>query len=79
MARYTTGRSLADAYVITAIDASTPQGTRLLLETGSTVTASTLLLARYAPQPGDYWVVQQDGRIAIVAKHVFEKRYTLAN
>lgn len=79
MARYTTGRTFVDAYVITAIDVSTPQGTRLLLETGTTVTASALLLARYTPQPGDYWVMQQDGRLAIVAKHIFEKRHTLTD
>ncbi|HEU5047114.1 MAG TPA: hypothetical protein VFT64_04640 [Rickettsiales bacterium] len=75
MASYTTGRYLADAYVINTIGQPNAQGTPLLLDNGTTVTASRLLISRFSPRPGDYWVIQEDGRISIIAKSVFEKNY----
>lgn len=41
------------------------------------VTATPEMLARMIPQPGDYWVVQEDGYTYLNPKDVFERKYRL--
>ena len=35
------------------------------------------MLSRITPQPGDYWVMQEDGYEYLNPKHVFERKYHL--
>jgi hypothetical protein len=47
----------------------------LVLENGITVTATSEMTCRMKPQPGDFWVISEDGHISILPKRVHEKRY----
>ena len=48
----------------------------LKLDTGNIVVADTPMMARYKPQPGDYWVRQADGYVYLNPKDVFERKYS---
>lgn len=48
----------------------------LELTNGERVVAPPEVFARYGPQPGDYWVVQEDGYAYINPRHVFERKYS---
>lgn len=50
-------------------------GMHLALEDGSNVIATMEMLARIAPQVGDYWVIQSDGYVYLNPKDVFERKY----
>lgn len=39
-------------------------------------TTKDCMCARYAPQVGDYWVIQSDGYIYLNPKEVFERKYS---
>jgi hypothetical protein len=64
-----------DAFPILEVGPALTQGRRLVLSTGEIVQANTGMLARYVPQPGDYWVTQDDGYSYLNPKAVFERKY----
>ena len=45
------------------------------LENGENQLATSGMLARYTPVPGDYWVIQSDGYVYLNPKEVFERKY----
>lgn len=49
---------------------------RLTLENGSKVTAGPAMLSRINVEPGDYWVIQEDGYTYLNPKTVFERKYS---
>jgi len=34
------------------------------------------MIARFEPQLGDYWVIQEDGYVYLNPKEVFERKYS---
>lgn len=48
----------------------------LALENGENVTATAGMLARTTPEPGDYWVIQEDGYVYLNPREVFERKYS---
>jgi hypothetical protein len=50
----------------------------LALDNGENVIASAAMRARMEPEPGDYWVKQEDGYIYLNPKDVFERKYSAA-
>jgi len=52
--------------------------TPLMLANGEQVTATPEMTARYTPEPGDMWVIQEDGYIYINPRAVFERKYSPA-
>lgn len=77
MAKYTGESRTVDAYAIVKIGETSAQATRLQLDNGTEVTASSILMQRERPQPGDYWVIEVDGMVSIGKKDNFERRFKL--
>ncbi len=51
-------------------------GIYLVLENGESVDPTKEMMARMAPNVGDYWVIQSDGYIYLNPKDVFERKYS---
>lgn len=62
--------------VVSAASIMDYQANTIMLETGDVVTAANGMFARYTPQPGDYYVVYEDGYASISPKKAFEDGYT---
>ena len=76
--RYQAKPVLVDAFVIAKVGPLADQGGNfrtLTLEDGKLVLADSGMLARYTPEAGDYWVVQEDGYVYVNPKSVFERKY----
>ena len=48
---------------------------RVATADGQNRVASAEMLARFSPEPGDYWVIQSDGYEYLNPKAVFERKY----
>jgi hypothetical protein len=64
-----------EASPILEVGPALTQGRRLVLATGEIVQADSGMLARYIPEPGDFWVTQSDGYQYVNPKTVFERKY----
>jgi hypothetical protein len=74
--KYVTRRCVADVHAIMEVGTPHADGDQaLVLDNGITVTATHEMTVRIKPQPGDYWVIQDDGYISVLAKRIFQKRY----
>lgn len=67
-----------EAFPILEVGPALTQGRRLVLTTGEIVQADSGMLARYVPEPGDYWVRQSDSYSYLNPKAVFERKYRAA-
>lgn len=75
--KYQANPVIVDAFKIVDISATKEDGTMdMALENGENVTAAPEMLVRIPVQPGDYWVVQDDGYIYLNPKAVFERKYS---
>ncbi len=90
MARYQANPVIVDAHKIVSVstvfknDTVQRDGTwdkegsrHLALDNGENVTATADMLARMTPEPGDYWVKQEDGYIYLNPCDVFQRKYSL--
>lgn len=77
MAKYFGTRGLSDAYKIARIGEASVFGMSLLLEDGTSVVASLIMVKRCKPEAGDYWVIQPDGFVHIARREIFERDYRL--
>lgn len=74
--RYVANPVEVDAYEIADVGELNSDGSRdIVLSTGVIEPADKGMLARYTPQPGDYWVKQADGYVYVNPKAVFERKY----
>lgn len=65
-----------EAFVVTKVESLiSSDSLRLTLDDGQMVVATPDMIARMAPAPGDYWVIQSDGYIYLNPKGVFERKY----
>jgi hypothetical protein len=64
-----------EAFPILEVGPALTLGRRLVLSTGEIVQADSGMLARYIPEPGDFWVTQSDGYQYVNPKAVFERKY----
>ncbi len=48
----------------------------LALENGENTHATAEMLARMTPEPGDYYVIQEDGYTYLNPRAVFERKYS---
>lgn len=82
--KYQANPVIVDAFKIVSVghtNANDPQVEwdgkyNLALDNGENVTTDHGMTARYAPQQGDYWVIQSDGYIYLNPKDVFERKYS---
>jgi hypothetical protein len=74
--RYVANPVEVDAFQIVTVGDKTSNGLTLLLDNGETVHATSGMVARMDPKPGDYWVVQvAGGYIYLNPRDVFERKY----
>ena len=52
------------------------KGYELFLDNGTSVVATTDMIARMMPTVGDYWVIQEDGYTYLNPREVFERKYS---
>ena len=65
-----------NAYRITEVGPILDDGSRWITMTGNPASlASSEMMSRMTPAPGDYWVVQSDGYVYLNPKDVFERKY----
>src|SRR5437762_2637689 len=75
--QYKANPVVVDAFIIVLVGPISPAGSMdLALQTGEKVHASKQMIARYIPQEGDYWVIQEDGYVYVNPKDVFERKYS---
>jgi hypothetical protein len=80
--KYTANPVEVDAYKILEVgpEADRSAGERILKLDGGPgmVICDKPMMARYTPNPGDYWVIQSDGYPYLNPKEVFERKYSSA-
>jgi hypothetical protein len=77
--RYRAKPVLVEAFIIIAAGLIERDGSMVChLASGEMKVADKGMLARYIPEPGDYWVRQADGYEYLNPKDVFEGKYELA-
>ena len=79
--KYKANPVIVDAFKIVEIGSRigaeiTKLGIWLYLENGTSVFADKNMIARFEPQLGDYWVIQEDGYVYLNPKEVFERKYS---
>ena len=75
--KYRANPVIVDAFVIEDKSEIDEKGNmQLLLGNEEEVTANGAMTARYIPNIGDYWVVQEDGYAYLNPKDVFERKYS---
>ncbi len=75
--KYKANPVIVDAFVIEDKSEMDKKGNiQLLLDNEEEVTANGAMTARYVPNIGDYWVVQEDGYAYLNPKDVFERKYS---
>ena len=72
--KYQANPVIVDAFTIVSVGLLHGDSCPLVLDNGEHVIASSAMLARYTPVPGDYWVIQEDGYIYVNPKEVFERK-----
>ena len=60
------------------LEGEPPLPLAITTDDGQNRVATPGMLARFIPQPGDYWVIQSDGYEYLNPKAVFERKYMLA-
>lgn len=74
--KYQANPVIVEAHTIVSVgDRNTLGDTPLALSNGENVTATGDMTARYQPQAGDYWVIQEDSYVYLNPKEVFERKY----
>ena len=67
---------IVDANTITDVHPKQENGDiEIKLDNGVTVTVTPAMTARYEPEVGAYYVVQEDGYAYLNPKEVFERKY----
>ena len=66
---------IVEAFQITGTEDMADGTLRLTLETGKALYPDKVILARYIPTVGDYWVIQEDGYTYVNSRDVFERKY----
>jgi len=81
--KYQANPVIVDAFEIQKVEPAEPTvadpaalGTKITLDTGSVVTATSAMTARMTPVPGDYWVIQSDGYQYLNPRQVFLRKYS---
>jgi hypothetical protein len=65
-----------EAHIIIGAGPVLPNGSmHCALQNGENAVADKSKLARFIPQAGDYWVIQEDGYVYLNPKDVFERKY----
>jgi translation initiation factor IF-1 len=78
--RYIANPVEVDAEVIAHVGEIQPNGWLMVkLEDGNELNCNPGMIARIAPQPGDYVVTQSDGYVYLNPKEVFERKYRRAD
>lgn len=75
--KYVANPVIVTARVIKTVGDMDPSSNRMLsLEDDQVVTVSNAMLSRMVPDPGDYYVEQEDGYVYLNPKAVFERKYS---
>lgn len=74
--KYQANPVIVDALKIEKVDTPDGSGFRLILHEEGSMFASSEMLARMSPVPGDYIVTQSDGYVYLNPKDVFERKYS---
>lgn len=80
--KYQANPVIVDAHKIISVGEPIPHGgikhwkMSVALENGDNEIADAGMMARYIPEPGDYWVIQSDGYTYLNPKEIFERKYS---
>ena len=79
--KYTANPVTVDAFVIVSVaeKANADCSLNIALDNGDNYVATSVMMSRYVPSAGDYFVRQADGYEYLNPKDVFERKYHAAN